>query len=302
MSIVSSLFVGNLVSAYDSRSTKVHHAIPTTNRPAPLDSTAMNILLIGSDSRARLSPDGDHPAGSRADALMLVHLDADRKAVFVMSIMRDSWVDIPGYGMAKINAAYSLGGIPLTVQTVERLVDVPIDHVAEIDFQGFRDMTNALGGVTVDSTYGFDARGHRIVPGANELDGDAALAFVRERYAFPDADHQRVRNQQAFIRGLVAGVISRGTLTNPGRIADFVTATSSSLTIDSGLTFRTLADIGWSLRHLTADDLTTFTMPVAGGGTSADGQSYVSVDEGAQDSLRAALRSDGLGAWLAARS
>lgn len=82
---------------------------------------------------------------------MLAHVPADRQHVYLMSIMRDSWVEVPGHGRAKINAAYSWGGVALTTETVEQLLDIRIDHVAEIDFAGFEDMTDALGGVTVDS-------------------------------------------------------------------------------------------------------------------------------------------------------
>ena len=200
--------------------------------------------------------------------------------------------------MAKINAAYSWGGIPLTVQTVEHLLDVRIDHVAEIDFAGFSGMTDALGGVTVQSRTAFSARGHEFTAGANHLDGDAALAFVRERYAFADADHTRVRNQQAFMRGIVDGLLSRDTLTNPGRVQDFVRATSEYLSVDAGLTVRTMVDLGWSLRDVRPSDLRTFTMPTAGGGTTPDGQSFVSLDEHDRAAISTALRSDDLQRWL----
>jgi LCP family protein required for cell wall assembly len=295
---VAAGYVGHLASTYDRESTTIPEAFPTGDRPAPDSSGALNVLLIGSDSRSSLNPDGDHAGGGRSDTLMLAHISADRRSVSLMSIMRDSWVPIPGHGTAKINAAYSWGGVPLTVQTVEQLLDVHVDHVAEIDFLGFRDMTNALGGVDVDSTKAFLARGHQIHEGVNHLDGDTALAFVRERYAFPDADYQRVKNQQAFIRGLVDGVVSKGTLTDPGTISSFVGATSKYLSVDETLTFQRLAAIGWSLRHIAPSDLQTFTMPTAGGASSVDGQSYVAVNEVELASLKSALRGDAMTSWL----
>ncbi|WP_144764750.1 LCP family protein [Curtobacterium sp. 9128] len=291
VAVVASVFIGGLARSYDRSTDTIADAFPSGHRPAP-SADAEDVLLIGSDTR--------HPAGrsGRSDTLMLAHVPADRRAVYLMSIMRDSWVDVPGHGSAKINAASSWGGVPLTVQTVEQLLDIRIDHVAEIDFAGFAGMTDALGGVTVRAPEAFTAGGHHFVAGPNRVDGDAALAFVRERHAFADADHTRVRNQQAFMRGVVEGALSRDTLTDPGRIQDFVAATSRYLSVDPGLDFPTLAGLGWSLRDLRPSDLHTFTMPTAGGGTASDGQSYVVVNTGAVQTLSAALRSDDLDGWL----
>lgn len=298
IAVVASVFVGGLARSYDDGKDVIKDPFPTGSRPAP-SKGAQNILLVGSDSRSNYDPNGDRAAGGRSDTLMLAHVPADRKGVYLMSIMRDSWVDVPGHGMAKINAAYSWGGIPLTVQTVEHLLDVRIDHVAEIDFAGFKDMTDALGGVTVQSSKDFTTReGAHFTQGANRLDGKQALAFVRERYAFADADYTRVQNQQAFMRGILDGVMSKGTLTNPGRIQDFVTATSKYLSVDEGLTFQTLVSLGWSLRDVRPSDLTTFTMPTAGTGTSPGGQSIVNVNTLAVQSLSQALRSDDMPKWL----
>jgi LCP family protein required for cell wall assembly len=297
IAVVAGVFVGGLARSYDAGKHVIADPFPTGSRPAPTDGSE-NILLIGSDARGRLGADGDRASGGRSDTLMLAHVPADRKAVYLMSIMRDSWVEVPGHGPAKINAAYSWGGVPLTVRTVEQLLDVRVDHVAEIDFRGFEGMTDALGGVTVDARQAFSAGGHEYRAGPNRLDGDAALDFVRERHSFADADHTRVRNQQAFMRGIVNGLLSRGTLTSPGRIQDFVAATSAYLAVDEGLDFRTLVGLGWSLRDVRPSDLRTFTMPTAGGGTSADGQSYVAVNTIAVQSLSQALRSDDVSRWL----
>ncbi|PZF07943.1 LytR family transcriptional regulator [Curtobacterium sp. MCLR17_040] len=297
LAVVASVFVGGLARSFDAGRDTIADPFPNGARPSA--SGGENILLIGSDARAQGGPEGARPElGGRSDTLMLVHVPADRQHVYLMSIMRDSWVEVPGHGRAKINAAYSWGGVPLTVQTVEQLLDVRVDHVAEIDFAGFADMTDALGGVTVDSPRAFSARGHDFTAGANRLDGAAALAFVRERYAFADADHTRVRNQQAFMRGVVDGLLSRGTVTNPGRIQDFVAATSDHLAVDAGLPSSRLVELGWSLRAARADDLVTFTVPTAGSGTSPDGQSVVTLNGLEVASLSQALRSDDVAGWL----
>lgn len=297
LAVVAAAFVGSLARSFDTHTESITDPFPAGDRPAP-SGGAEDVLLIGSDSRAGLDPDGDHAAGGRSDTLVLAHVPADRRHVYLVSIMRDSWVDVPGHGQAKINAAYSWGGVPLTVQTVEQLLDVRIDHVAEIDFAGLQDVTDALGGVTVQSPQDFTARGHHFVRGANRLDGEQALAFVRERYAFADADHTRVRNQQAFLRGVFNQVVSRGTLTNPGRLQEIVTATSEHLAVDPGLDAATITRLGWSLRGVRPDDLVTFTMPTAGGGTTPDGQSFVRLDEHDRAAISSALRSDDLQRWL----
>ena len=300
IAVVVAVFVGGLARSFDSRTDVIADAFPAGDRPAASGS-AENILLVGSDSRAGSDLVDDHTAGGRSDTLVLAHVPADRRHVYLVSILRDSWVEVPGHGTAKINAAYAWGGIPLTVQTVERLLDVRIDHVAEIDLAGFADMTDALGGVTVQSTESFTARGHHFSRGPNHLDGEQALAFVRERYSFADADHTRVRNQQAFLRGVFEQALSRDTLTDPGRLQEFVVARSRHLAVDPGLDAAAIARLGWSLRDLRPDDLVTATMPTAGGGTSPDGQSVVLLDEHDRQSLSQALRSDDLQHWVEAR-
>lgn len=297
IAIVASFFISDLARSYSAQ-VQIADAFPKSARPAPSANGAENILLIGSDQRSATDADAKSTSGGRSDTLMLAHIPADRSAVYLMSIMRDSWVNIPGHGTAKINAAYSWGGIPLTVQTVEQLLDVRIDHVAEIDFAGLRGMTTALGGVPVTSGQAFTIDGQQFSKGSQIISGDRALAFVRARYPFADGDYQRVQNQQSLMRGIVERLVSRGTLTDPGKIKTFVAATADYLTVDEGLDFTTLVSLGWSLRDARPADLHTFTMPTAGGGTSADGQSYVAVNNVALAPLSSALRSDDLHSWL----
>src|SRR5699024_12520784 len=114
---------------------------PEISTPAEgQDDPAVNILLLGSDSRADTSKPILDDLGNRADSIMVAHIPSDRSGVQIMSIMRDSWVDIPGHGQSKINAAMAYGGVPLMVQTVEGLIDQRIDHIAVIDFNGFKNL------------------------------------------------------------------------------------------------------------------------------------------------------------------
>ena len=150
-----------------------------------------NILLLGSDTRT--GADAALVSGSRADTIMLMHIPADGKGVYIISIMRDTWVDIPGYGTAKVNAALNYGGVSLQVATIENLVGVKIDHVAEIEFEGFKSLVNAIGGVDVQVPFAFTSNVWTFTPGLMHLNGSGALSFVRERYSFADGDYQRVR-------------------------------------------------------------------------------------------------------------
>jgi len=297
-----SVFAANLAREFDSGTTKLDQAFPEdTSRPAIDESGALNVLLLGSDSRGDATTLEDASASDqRTDTMMLVHVSADRRRVDVMSIMRDLWVPIPGRGEAKINASFAYGGSPLAVQTVEDLLGVRIDHVAIIDFEGFAGMTEALGGVDVLSEKAFAVDGESYAAGMNHLEGERALLFVRARYAFVDGDYQRVRNQQAFLRAVVDRVISRDTLTDPGALTDFVGSVSRYLTVDAGLDSATLASLGLSLRDLDQADVNFFTIPTAGTGTSADGQSIVNLSPYEMPALRGALQADTMAAYAAA--
>ncbi|MGH1523872.1 LCP family protein [Leifsonia sp. L25] len=282
--------------SFDDTVERIPKAFPDeSGRPAAV-AGATNLLLIGSDSRSGLrDPMSGEGTGERSDTLMLVHIPADRSGIVLVSLMRDLWVPIPGHGESKINAAYSWGGVPLTVQTVEGMLGARVDHVAVVDFGGFGELSTALGGVKVWSDQAFTSKnmpGYSFDKGENRLEGSAALAFVRERYSFPDADYQRVRNQQAFVRGMLQGFISARTLTDPGRTQSAITTLARYVAVDEGLTASAAASLALSFHGLTPDAIHTLTLPTAGTGTSPDGQSIVRVDEARVEILRKALAAD----------
>ncbi|MBD8729241.1 LCP family protein [Frigoribacterium sp. CFBP 13707] len=306
VALVVAGFAAHLVSTFDDRATTIDRAFPSElGRPPVDESGALTVLLLGTDS-AGTSPTDAAPGvatpASRTDTVMLVRVPADRSEVVVLSVLRDSWVDVPGHGSAKINAAHAWGGVPLVVETVEALLGVRVDHVATVGFEGFAGMSEALGGVDVVSERSFSAGGHDFDAGVNHLAGDRALDFVRARAPFADADHQRARNQQAFVRGLVSGLLDRGTLSDPVAVSGFVGVATEHLAVDPGLTPRRLVEIGWGLRDLSPSGIRTATVPTAGGGVSDDGQSYVSLDPDGVRSLGDALRADEVGAWLDGRA
>lgn len=299
---VSAVYVSSIAQRFDQGTEKIVEAFPdaTVRPPEPTGAaaSAQNILLLGTDSRGDVESIDD-AAGRRSDTIMVVHVPADRQSVTVMSIMRDSWVDISGHGKAKVNAALSYGGVPLAVQTVESLIGVPIDHVAIFDFTGFIGLTDAVGGVEIDNPIEFDSyhlRGTTFAQGRLHLDGAHALAFARERYAFVDGDYTRVRNQQAFIAALLDKVLSTDTALDPGKVSSMIDAVAPYLKVDAGFTSGYLAGLALELRSLRKSDITFFTMPTLGTGTSDDGQSIVVVDPVQLTRLRVAFANDALDA------
>ncbi|WP_166784515.1 MULTISPECIES: LCP family protein [unclassified Cryobacterium] len=264
------------------------------------DGQAQNILLLGSDTRGATGKDLSDIRGERSDTMMVVHVPADRKNLFAMSILRDSWVEVPGHGPAKINAALSWGGVPLAVQTVENLLGTRIDHVAVVDFSGFEQVTDALGGVNVDNPIGFDSyhlKGHFFGKGLQHLTGSEAIAFARERYAFQDGDFQRVRNQQLIIKSLLSAAMHRSVLADPVKTSGLLETVTPYLAVDDGFNSAYLTSLAWELRELRQPQITFFTMPTDGTGTSNDGQSIVNVDWEGLDAVREGFQTDTLSAY-----
>lgn len=256
-----------------------------------------NILLLGSDTRS--GSEAALVSGSRADTIMLMHIPADGKGVYLVSIMRDSWVNIPGYGPAKINAALNYGGISLQVATVENLVGVKIDHVAEMEFEGFKSLVNSVGGVDVQVPFDFDINAWSFHQGIQHMDGGAALAFVRARYQFADGDYQRVRNQRAFLRGLYSTMKAKGALNNVASFQSAVESVAGYVRVDQGLDAMQIAQIAAPV--LTSGDTTMHmtTLPNAGPGWSYDGQSIVLVNQAANAQLANALQHDTMDQFMA---
>jgi polyisoprenyl-teichoic acid--peptidoglycan teichoic acid transferase len=298
----AAVFLASLAQQFDKGTEKIADAFPDERVRVPEATgpaaSAQNILLLGTDSRSTLQSIDDAD-GNRADTMMVVHIPSDRTGATVMSIMRDSWVEIPGHGTAKVNAALSFGGVPLAVQTVESIIGARIDHVAIVDFEGFIGLTEALGGVTVDNAVEFDSshlKGMTFPSGPINLDGEQALAFTRERYAFVDGDYQRVRNQQAFLGAILDKLLSPDTALNPARVSEVIGAIAPYLKVDSGFTGAYAGGLAVEMRNVRKADVEFFTIPTLGTGTSDDGQSIVLLDDAKLVQLREAFASDSLDA------
>lgn len=270
----------------------------TGGRPPVVAKGAMNMLLLGSDSR---DPDEKANAGSRTDTIILMHVTADHQHAYLISIPRDTYVDIPGHGQNKINSAFAYGGLPLVIQTVEEFTKVRIDHLALIDFGGFQQVTDALGGVdmNVDQTITSIHPPHRVfTKGEHHFNGAEALDYVRQRYQFADGDITRERHQQEFLTAILDKAASTGTLTNPVKLNNFLNAATKAVVVDKDLSLTSLAV---QFRNIRSDDLTFLTSPFSGFDT-IDGQSVVVVDQDRAAALYDAVAKDQIARYLAAAS
>ncbi|MEU4240731.1 LCP family protein [Actinoplanes sp. NPDC026619] len=273
--------------------------VPEASRPQKEAAAgkAINFLLLGSDTR-----DPENVGGSRSDTIIVMHLNKDQSAAQLISIPRDTYVHIPksadgkhGNVDSKINAAYAWGGIPLMVQTVEEYTNIRLDHVALVDFAGFKDIVDALGGVTIDvestftSTHSLNANHERhFEKGVQKMDGAAALDYARERYSFKDGDFARIRHQQQVIKAILDKASSSGTMSSPSRINSFLKATTDTVSVDKDLNMLSMAT---QLRHLGSGNLNFYTSPSAGTGMIGD-QSVVKPDKAKAKALYAAVRKD----------
>ncbi|MGH3652863.1 LCP family protein [Glutamicibacter sp.] len=267
------------------------------------EDTSINILLLGVDHADGGTGESAALSGAvsqRSDSMMLVHIPEDRSQVYVMSMVRDMYIDIPGHGRNKLNAAISLGGVPLLLQTVEGLFDNKIDHIAMVDFEGFKELSTALGGVTVNNEIPFTAHDtdYFFPAGDITLEGDRALRFVRERKSFTNGDYQRVANQRKFIASAANQVLSSETLTNPVKLYNIVDKVSPYLTFDESFDAATLVGLGMQLKNVDTNNMAMFTMPTAGSATSPDGQSIELPSELAIEQIGEALLNDTMAEYL----
>lgn len=281
-------------------------AAPPPPEPIPeLPAAAMNVLLIGSDSRASARDQEAHtaatgePQDQRADVLMVVHVPADRRTLYVVSIMRDMWVEIPGYGGAKVNTALQIGGIDMTARTVESLLGIRLDHTLMLDFNGLKALTDGLGGIDVNVPFPFQSThdtGHVFSAGVNHLDGQAALEFSRERYAFADGDYHRVQNQRILLRAILAKLTAGGALNDVNAVRSLAGFAACCLTVNRGFDPVQVAILAYSLRNLDVNAIGTMTLPTAGAGFAA-GQSVIFPDYGGIAAVGAALRDGTIGQY-----
>jgi LCP family protein required for cell wall assembly len=229
-------------------------------------SAGTNWLIVGSDGRDGLTTAQiiqDHVGfdfgTANSDSLMLLHMGSGRPVL--ISIPRDSYVPIPGYGDNKINAALGFGGPSLLVKTVENVTGLRINHYMGIGFGGLVSVVNTVGGVRIclttaihDSTYS----GANLSAGCHNLNGTQALAFVRDRHSFADEDLQRMQDQRAFLKALLSKATSPSVYLNPFTALPFASSAASSISVDKGTDLYDLTQAALALR-----DPLTGTVPIA---------------------------------------
>ena len=272
----------------------VFDAIPQDARPGPSTSTTgqpVTFLLVGSDSRAE-TPEGEVP-GARSDAIMLARITGDGEHAQLISIPRDSWVDVPGHGMDKINASYAYGGPALLVQTVEQLTGVRVDHYVAIDFDGLIQMTDDLGGVSVTVAETTSNGPYTFPAGINRLDGDQARWYLGQRYGLAGGDFDRVKRQQQFLRSLFGQLVSANTFSDPAEIDGTLRAVTDAVAVSDSLGNDDMLGLAYSLRDVGTEDVQYYTVPVLGTGREGPA-SVVYLDAAGAGRMWELLRTDSL--------
>lgn len=239
---------------------KIAHTSALSGAP---DTPGNTYLLVGSDSRA----DGavlDDTAGQRADSILVLHVAENGQAALI-SLPRDTYVDIAGYGGNKLNASFSFGGGPLLVQTVEGLTGLTMDHYVEIGMGGVVTLVDAVGGVTLCLDYDVNDELSGLVwtAGCHDADGTTALAFARMRYSDPLGDVGRQSRQRQVISAVVAKVARPGTALNPWAQVDLIDAGTGVLTTDEDTGIIDLARLALAFRTATGAEGITGAPPIA---------------------------------------
>lgn len=275
------------------------------DRPTGKAAESLNILLAGVDNgngpdiSKSLSQGEWNPGSHRSDTIMILHITADRDHAYLISVPRDTWVNVPGYGMHKINAAFSFGGPSLYVRTMEAFTGLRMDHLAIIDWAGFKDLTKALGGIRVyipRNVYD-SANDQTWTKGYHTLAGEKALLYVRQRHGLQHGDFSRIKRQQNFLRATMEKLLSQNTLTNPLKLTDALGAVTSNLVLDEGFSTDEIRGLALSLRGLRANDVTFITIPT-NCCKRIDGKSTVQVKRKQTKALFGAVAVDNIDAYL----
>ncbi|MEO3808706.1 LCP family protein [Sphaerisporangium sp. B11E5] len=249
------------------------------NANRPVNTTgALNVLLVGSDTRAGNNKRyGQHMEneGERTDTIILLHVSPNRDKATLISFPRDSMVQIPACKHARtkaaipprldmINSAFNEGGMACTINTIEANTNIRIDHYIKVDFTGFKNIVDALGGIQICVPHAVSDKKAKLElrAGKQIVRGEAALAYVRARYALGDGgDISRIKRQQIFLSQVVKKATSGDTLTNPGKLISLITAAAQSVVMDPQLDVDTLVQIAQSARSLTASGVKFVTVP-----------------------------------------
>lgn len=244
----------------------------------PRETGALNVLLIGSDSREgnnKRYGAKSQGLGERSDTLMMLHISPDRDKAIVISFPRDAMVSMPqcdrpgggviAAGLRQINSAFNDGGAACAIKTIEAVTDIHINHFVKVDFTGFKGIVDNIGGIEICLPKGVNDPKAKFVlgPGKHVVNGEQALGYVRTRYKLGDgSDLSRIQRQQVFVSKVLEKVTDGGLLTEPDKLDGFLKAATSAVTVDRGLTLSRMLDIATSVKGLTAKELKGITVPV----------------------------------------
>jgi LCP family protein required for cell wall assembly len=273
--------------------TRVQNAFGGLDEAArPPVTGALTFLLVGTDSRSETTAPGIYANGTNSDAevVMVAHVAADLKSATVVSIPRDSWVDIPGHAAGRVSGAYAAGGPSLLIKTVEHITSLRIDHFAVIDFAGFRSMVEAVGGIEIDvptPVAGFTR-------GVTHMDGGQALSYVRDRTGVATGD--RARRQQNALRAILEKAAKSDIFVDPVRLYDFLDAASHAVGVDDTLSNGGMRALALKLSDLPPAEILFLRAPVAGIGHDAAGL-VVNLDRGRSAELWMAVQQGGAAAY-----
>ncbi|MFI1394935.1 LCP family protein [Streptomyces sp. NPDC020681] len=248
-----------------------------TDRPENVDNGSMDILVLGSDSRAGANAEYGADDGARSDTAMIVHVYEGHKKASVVSVPRDTLIERPacsdgngrtvsGQKRAMFNTAYEVGGPACAVKTVEKMSGIRMDHYIEVDFTGFKKLIDKLGGVQITTSKPInDSKSHlNLEPGTHKLNGEQSLGLVRTRKSIGDgSDLGRIQLQQAFMKAFITQVKSIGLFSNPKKLLDVADTATKAITPDSELNSVTeLMGFARGLGSLGAQDVHMITLPV----------------------------------------
>ncbi|MFE1551088.1 LCP family protein [Streptomyces sp. NPDC058718] len=249
-----------------------------TERPDDVDNGSLDILVLGSDSRAGDNATyGEDEGGARSDTAMVVHVYEGHKKASVVSVPRDTLIDrprctdgngasVPGGQRAMFNTAYEVGGPACAVKTVEAMSGIRMDHYIEVDFTGFKKLIDELGGVEITTTQPIqDSKSHLdLAPGTHTLDGEQSLGLVRTRKSVGDgSDLGRIQLQQAFMKAFIDQVKDVGVFTNPAKLLDLADAATKAITPDSELdSVQELMGFAKGLSGIAPQNVHMVTLPV----------------------------------------
>lgn len=249
------------------------------DRPEGENDGSMNILLLGSDSRSGTNGQyGKDGGGARADTAMVLHVDKEHKRADVVSVPRDTEVERPrcaephgsgsvaGSQQSMFNAAYQVGGPACTMKTVEQMSGLRLDHYMQVDFTGFKNLVDELGGVEVTTRKAIqdEDSGLSLKPGRHTLKGEQALELVRTRHGVGDgSDLSRIQLQQTFVKALVAQLRSGDTLGNPAKLYGVADAATRSISADKDLASTDrLVSLAEELKDIDPGHVDMNTLPV----------------------------------------